>query len=221
MPYIYLIENKINGKKYIGQTTYSIEERMRQHIRDVNKFINRPLYRAINKYGIENFSIYVIEECEVNLLSEREVYWIAFYNTYYGDGYNATLGGEGRTLINHDLIIQTYERLRISKDVAKEMGISSDTVSNVINSRKLEDSISLQGSSKRLAKPVNMYTLSREFLNTFPSMAHAARYLIENNLTNCCLKTIRYHISEVCNGKRKTAAKFKWQFTNIIKGETK
>ena len=61
--YIYLIENKINGKKYIGKTYSSIEKRWKEHIKDRTRF-DRPLYRAMNKYGIENFSIQELEYCE-------------------------------------------------------------------------------------------------------------------------------------------------------------
>ena len=34
MGFIYLIQNKINGKGYVGQTTWPIEKRWRQHIVD-------------------------------------------------------------------------------------------------------------------------------------------------------------------------------------------
>ena len=50
-------------------------------------------------------------------------------------------------------------------------------------------------------------------IQIFSSMADAAQYLIDNELTKCKKTTIRYHISEVCQGKRKTAAGFKWTLT--------
>lgn len=56
----------------------------------------RPLYDAMNKYGVENF---IVEELEYvkdeNILSEREVYWIKELETYGSKGYNATKGGDG------------------------------------------------------------------------------------------------------------------------------
>lgn len=52
-----------------------------------------PLSRAIRKYGVDNFSFEVIEECKQSELNEKERYWIAYYNTFY-DGYNQTLGGD-------------------------------------------------------------------------------------------------------------------------------
>jgi len=90
---IYKHTNKINGKSYIGLTTHSMEERLKQHLRNKNKhkFIN-----AIKKYGIENFLSEIIETVEENLLAEREIFWIKYYNTY-NNGYNMTEGGEGFT----------------------------------------------------------------------------------------------------------------------------
>lgn len=74
--FIYKITNLINGKIYIGQTTCSIEDRWKEHLHSAKKSVseNRPLYRAINKYGKENFSIEKIEELPINLLCEREVF---------------------------------------------------------------------------------------------------------------------------------------------------
>lgn len=47
----------------------------------------------MRKYGLENFSFSILEECEESQLKEREIYWIATLDTYY-HGYNATLGGD-------------------------------------------------------------------------------------------------------------------------------
>lgn len=56
---------------------------------------SKPLYQAIRKYGVENFSFEVLEECDISLLDEKEVYYINLYNSYK-EGYNATLGGQGK-----------------------------------------------------------------------------------------------------------------------------
>ena len=79
MGYIYCITNLINSKRYIGKTTNNIDERFKEHCRDSKKerCNKRPLYDAMNKYGVENFKIEELEYVEDdNKLSEREIYWI-------------------------------------------------------------------------------------------------------------------------------------------------
>ena len=93
MAYVYKITNRINQKVYIGQTSFSVEKRWKEHVQDINKHLDRPLYRALSKYGIENFSVETIEETDSP--NEREIYWIEYYQSYH-NGYNATTGGEGR-----------------------------------------------------------------------------------------------------------------------------
>lgn len=88
---IYKITNKVNGKSYIGQTRYTIEFRWRQH---QHKKDNTYFHNAIHKYGIQNFNVEVLEECDVEKLNSREIFYIAKYNTFK-EGYNLTIGGEG------------------------------------------------------------------------------------------------------------------------------
>ena len=47
---IYCIENKVNGKKYIGQSI-DIYNRWKKHLQNANRGINTILYNAIRKYG--------------------------------------------------------------------------------------------------------------------------------------------------------------------------
>ena len=61
---IYMITNKINNKKYIGQSV-RIEIRWREHKNSYLKNdTNSHLYNAMKKYGIENFDFNILEECE-------------------------------------------------------------------------------------------------------------------------------------------------------------
>jgi len=91
--YIYKITNKINGKAYIGFTSRSVEERLQEHRR---AFGNKILYKAIRKYGWDNFTKEVIFESwdPKWCLNEIETFFIKIFDTYH-NGYNMTFGGEG------------------------------------------------------------------------------------------------------------------------------
>ena len=88
---IYKITNLLDGMIYVGQTTRSIEVRFREHAVADSRIGN-----AIRKYGAENFSCEVVEECESRAaLDEREIFWIAHFDCKSPNGYNLTDGGEG------------------------------------------------------------------------------------------------------------------------------
>ena len=214
MPYIYIITNKINDKKYIGKTNRSIEERWKEHCKDRKRFTDRPLYRAMNKYGVENFKIEKLEEVSTDEEAcAREEFWINYYNLYKC-GYNATKGGDGRTYIDYDLVISTYEKFKNQKKTAEFLNISVDTVRKILKSNKQQITSSQEVIKKEYGEKVDMYDLSENYIKSFTSLRDAGKYLIDNNLTKCKLTTIRTHISEVCRGKRKTAANFIWKFSD-------
>ena len=61
-----------------------------------------------------------------------------------------------------------------------------------------------------------MFDLSNNYLRSFKSLWEAANFMVENQLTGCKVSTIKQHISEVCKGRRKTAAKYIWRFSDTI-----
>lgn len=94
MGYIYKITNNVNGKIYIGKTI-NLEDRWYKHKYLAMKGINRHLYSAMRKYGIDNFSFEVIEQCDDNILNDREKYWIdTLASCDRNIGYNKTIGGD-------------------------------------------------------------------------------------------------------------------------------
>lgn len=86
--YVYLTENKINGKKYIGQHKSSTFDK-------TYKGSGKNLLKAISKYGFDKFETYIIEECDdANTLNIREAYWIEFYKADTSEEfYNLITGG--------------------------------------------------------------------------------------------------------------------------------
>lgn len=97
---VYKYTNKINGKTYIGITTRKIESRHAEHLKNAGD--GTYFHNAIAKYGIETFSLEIIDTAKTRKeLQEKEQYWIKQYNSfaYWKDscGYNETTGGEGMT----------------------------------------------------------------------------------------------------------------------------
>ena len=85
-PCIYLWTNLVNYKHYVGQSQ-NFYQRMYQYSKTHG---NKYLQKAINKYGIDNFEIDVLEKIDdISCLDEREQYWMDYYCSYNHDkGYN-------------------------------------------------------------------------------------------------------------------------------------
>lgn len=136
---IYKIVNKINKKVYVGQNV-NIENRWNNHktnyLNKNSKDYNTKFYKALRKYGIENFEFKIIEQCNKNELDKKEIYWINFYDSFK-QGYNSTIGGQlGNTKEEHHPmakltnkeIINIKEKLKntliTEYDLAKEYNVT-------------------------------------------------------------------------------------------------
>lgn len=138
---IYKITNKINNKVYIGQSN-NVHRRFLDHVRGKK---NEPsiIHNAIEKYGVKNFEIEVIEK-DIENYNEREKYWIDYYNsTNRKFGYNISEGGENPpTFYGEDCSLCKYsdnivDNIKFDiantdlklKDVAKKYDVSEQYVS--------------------------------------------------------------------------------------------
>lgn len=126
---IYKITNKLNGKCYIGQSI-DIHHRWYTHknpktwVADKGKV----LYRAFVKYGIENFTFEIIEECPRKQLDIREKYWVRYFDSY-SNGYNMTKGGQGN---NHRDWLRKPKKYQINwfEDFINYLGEYCPTIYN-------------------------------------------------------------------------------------------
>ena len=158
----------------------------------------------MQKYGVENFTIELIEE--TSSPEEREKYWIEFYGSFK-NGYNATTGGDGRPYIDYDLVVATYKATLNCNETARQLKIDPHTVSKILNNKQIEKLSNKDALQKALGKIVNQYTLEGEYIQSFPSAKAAATALGKITMTSNGASS---HISSVCNGKRKTAYGYKW-----------
>ena len=207
--YIYQIKNNINGKIYIGQTSISIEERWRQHLRDAN-IKDYHLYRAFKKYGIENFTISILEEVSDNI-NERERYWIQLLDSY-NNGYNSTFGGEGSVLYDYQAIGRCIEKGLGRKDIAQIFNCDIDVVSRA--AKALNITLKNQAIEKKKIK-VTLISNDIHPSKVFESAREAIRYLEDNGYKKS-KGGGHTHILEVARGIRNTAYGFKWKFTDDL-----
>lgn len=207
MAFIYKITNDINDKIYIGLTRESDPIiRWKKHLKAYKneiKYSKRPLYEAMLKYGIEHFHFEVIEETDNP--AEREQYWIAELRTYIGftnsKGYNNTLGGDGvfkNTFEEEEknFIIELFKEGLSCAKIAEETYHSQETISKLLKSNGFQ--------VKKELKKVAQHDLNDNYIQTFPSAKQAAESLGKKGKGS--------HITEVCNGIRKTAYGFKWYY---------
>lgn len=91
---IYKIENKLNGKIYIGQSS-DIELRLEQH-KDaiINSFKSWYPNARAESNSLEDFDFSIVQLCKLEELDELEEYWIMQYDSYH-NGYNKTIDGQG------------------------------------------------------------------------------------------------------------------------------
>lgn len=154
--YIYCFTNKLNNKKYIGQTI-NPNQRYAVH-KYYTKNDDRYFYRALRKHGLENFTFEVIRE---NLswkeADEIETQLIAELNTIWPNGYNIAPGGTGKSNHTRKLISENKkERWKNLSDEEK-----NDKIQQLRNSRLGKQQSSHQ---KECARKANQ----KRWLITYP-----------------------------------------------------
>lgn len=160
--FIYKITNRVNGKVYIGQTHFTVEHRFKQHVKNYNiEHRKQILYKAFEKYGLENFDVETIEEVDCDKLNEREMYWIAYYDSFK-NGYNANLGGSGNIYAWTDSQYEEIKSLYLSgftsNKIAELYNVSAYTILGILKSLEV----------KINRKPLDMNAYeAREFIDSY------------------------------------------------------
>lgn len=140
---IYCIENKVNGKKYVGQTIKSIEHRFECHVYSSRRANASLLSKAIRKHGVENFVVSLV--CQVETQEEadaKEIELIALLQTRdRSKGYNIAIGGVSNVLTG----------LHMSEETRKKISAAHKGKKLTDDHRRLISKVQL-GNKKRLGK---------------------------------------------------------------------
>ena len=198
-----LMENSILEKLCL--MIYKNDGKSILKILNVENMKKRPLYDAMNKYGIEHFHIEEVEYVPWGQnLEDREIYWIAQYNTYY-NGYNATLGGDGAHYLDYDLIVETYKKYLNARQTAKILNIDKDSVVKALLVTKSfsKEEILKNGYENRVTnKKVGQYDKNtKQLIKIFKNSREAEKEVPTGK-----------HICDVCAGRRKTAGGYIWKY---------
>lgn len=139
---IYLIKNLINNKIYIGQSV-DIKRRIQEHIRSAQpeKYSQKSerdskthLHLAMQKYGVKNFSVNILQICAKEDLDTLEKKWILLLNSNDSNsGYNETSGGQksfAQSGENHSQAKLTQKEVNEIKFLLKNTKMTLGEISN-------------------------------------------------------------------------------------------
>ncbi len=110
----YKVTNLVNGRLYIGITTYGIPTRWREHLYEARTRPKTAIHRAIAKHGEAAFSIELAgnaEDWEALVQLERTL--IVAHLSLSPRGYNMTAGGDGLYRPTPDVRAAQSQRMRI------------------------------------------------------------------------------------------------------------
>jgi group I intron endonuclease len=210
MGYIYKITNNINNKCYVGKTERTIQIRWLEHTRLSMRNVDLPLYRAFLKYGIDNFSIEEVEECDNTVIDEREIYWIDYFDAYT-KGYNCTAGGEGGLQTydeNIDNIIERYLNGERLDQLCKEYHYEYMCVRREMEERGIVIN-TFAGPEKLSKKIYAINPITLEVVAEYASISAAGRALCEEGKNP---RAISNHIGKQKDTKHITHG-FLWRTT--------
>ena len=179
---IYKITNLINNKCYIGQTIKTAEQRWKEH--QSHAFGSHPndqnktLYKAIRKYGLENFTFEVLQDNieTFEQLDKAEIYWIDYYNSFV-KGYNETFGGQQyHKILPNKEIIEDYYKTKSARKTALKFGIDHSTVDDILNQNNIPRFSFREAAGKRIK-------ISKDdFEKEFNSVKDCAEWFVVNQI---------------------------------------
>lgn len=198
---VYIHTNKINGKMYVGQTIRGDNPNRRWA--NGNGYITQKyFYRAIQKYGWDNFDHEVIAS---NLTKEEadnfEILLIKQLKTYDKNyGYNATLGGGGN--LGYNLSDCTKQKIKKSmekyysdpayiqqmRDVAPKKSVCQFSLDGVF----INEYVSIMEAERQTG--ILNAAISKCALGTLPSVKGYI-FLFTNDINNIMLRVERYNKS--------------------------
>lgn len=228
MNQVYLITNRVNGKRYVGITCRSYFDRFKEHVHEALNGSTSMLHAAMRKYGPDRFDVILLESnIPDSEIEAREQHYIKLYNTFYTSriGYNMTEGGGGMCGYKHT----EDAKAKISKaltghvfDESRNQKIQSAMIGReykpewraaLSKSRKgrfkgqdnpfygKQHTSSAKDAVSRANSKHSVLQIdptTREVLNVFRNCSAAGEYVVSSSLTTAEPSTCGGRIGEVC-----------------------
>ena len=193
---IYKITNNINGKCYIGQSI-NISRRWKNHKKDAfwekGPDYEYPLYRAIRKYGLHNFTFEVLEQCAEEELNDKEINYIAQYKSHGPAGYNQDNGGNQAKhgILTRQEVDEIKQYLKTTNLSAQEIGDKFGVARRTISAINTGNSWAKSGEQY----PIRTYRISTQHRITRTRQKKGLPKTQIKNFCKICGKTITYNAS--------------------------
>ena len=203
-----------NNKKYVGQTTQALENRIAQHkYWAYNNRDNFLFHKAIRKYGMEEIVWEILEDnLKEEELNEREIYWIRIKESYYihNKGYNMTVGGNNRKnlrIFSEEQDKQIFEKYKSGasmKEISKEYSCSITAIKNSLkNNEENYSKYSYNGKGTQSFFPEeNIEALYKEYQEEGSTQILAQKYNVD-------ITTIERNLSKIDKNYYKN---YGWRF---------
>lgn len=196
MGYIYLVTNKINGMKYVGQSIQlDIRTRWNGH-HSKKRTVGKILYSAYKKYGIENFDYKIICICFDEDTNKYEVEYIKKYNTVYPNGYNLLEGGNNKRHNEETKrLLSEMNKGKPSSNLGKKQTVeqklkTSILLKNLYSDKVFSNNIFKKRNETRLKN--NNITKTNEKISE--SLKDYYKNSIENGIKTICKKVRQYDL---------------------------
>lgn len=169
---IYKIENKINGKVYIG-SSIEIHVRLMNHkyMLRANKHDNEYLQKSFNKHGENSFIFDVVELCSIEKLIEKENFYINKLSS---------------------------NNLKLGYNLATVNEFRRNNFNNEVKVKNSKINLFKNGNFTKF-KCINLQT-NQEF--EFENLVDAANYIVSNGFSKGKLRNIRQKISHCLRNKK-------------------
>lgn len=193
--YVYLITCNLNGKFYVGITN-SPSKRWNKHVYDTKHNSPCVIHRAMRKYGLDNFSVSKIKQTSSKEeLLELEQFYIKNLKSHVSmGGYNETFGGEA-PMLGRKHTLESRRKMSLSQKGRPSP--NKGKKASFATRKKLSD---MRG------KSVIQINLDGIVVKVFKSITEASKVV----------GIAGSNISGVCNGKKKTAGGYRWQYNEAL-----